>query len=282
MSALGTIAPGGHGSARSAAERSTAARRALDRAFLGMCIAVTACACLILTILLVAIIYQGAGHFNWSFLTSYPSMDPAQAGIKAALWGSIWTCAVCAATAVPLGVGTAIFLEEYKPRNPTLLKGHNFVQLNIANLAGVPSVVYGIIGLTAFARMFGLLGPANVSSYDELLHLRLNSGAIVQGLSLGEDDESVVVDDLAKGGEQTIAKRDIASRSDLHASGYEFHLADGRTVAGKLSGSTPKLLKVFDQKTGVVEVPRAEVASWTPRTMIEVGSKAVWLVLSSE
>ena len=95
------------------------------------------------------------------FLTSPPSRHAEQAGIGPALMGSIWICLVCAVVALPLGVGTAIFLEEFRPRNRTVKKLHGFIQLNITNLAGVPSIVYGIIGLTAFVQMWDVFGNPN-------------------------------------------------------------------------------------------------------------------------
>lgn len=91
------------------------------------------------------------GWLTWSFLTSYNSDEPTDAGILAGLCGSIWLVVLTGLMAVPLGVGAAIYLEEYaKPTRLTKL-----IQLNIANLAGVPSIVYGILGFTVFVRMFG-------------------------------------------------------------------------------------------------------------------------------
>lgn len=87
-----------------------------------------------------------------------PPPDARKAGIGPALLGSIWVCLGCAIFFLPLGVGTAIFLEEFKPRNKFLLFISGLLQLNISNLAGVPSIVYGILGLTAFATMFGVMG----------------------------------------------------------------------------------------------------------------------------
>ncbi|MEM7230509.1 MAG: ABC transporter permease subunit, partial [Planctomycetota bacterium] len=94
-----------------------------------------------------------------------PSRNPEQAGIFPAMIGTIFICAVCACFAVPLGVGTAVLLEEFKPRNRFLRRLHGFVQLNITNLAGVPSVVYGILGLTAFVQMFNLFGSPNEPAF---------------------------------------------------------------------------------------------------------------------
>ncbi|MHC5113625.1 MAG: phosphate ABC transporter permease PstA [Planctomycetota bacterium] len=106
-----------------------------------------------------------AGSEFADFVTAAPSRKPEKAGIGPALVGTIWICAVCAIFALPLGVGTAIFLEEYPPRNRFLRAIHGFVQLNITNLAGVPSIVYGIIGLTAFVQMFGVFGNLNAPMF---------------------------------------------------------------------------------------------------------------------
>ena len=86
------------------------------------------------------------------FLTSYDSRHPREAGILAALWGSLWLIVLVALFSVPIGVGSAIYLEEYS--NESQIK--RIIQVNLSNLAGVPSIVYGILGLTAFVRMFGL------------------------------------------------------------------------------------------------------------------------------
>jgi phosphate transport system permease protein len=89
------------------------------------------------------------------FLTNYVSRLPARAGIRAALIGSTYLMILTALFSFPIGVGAAIYLEEFAPRNRVT----NFVEANIANLAGVPSVVYGLLGLGIFAR-FLRLGPS--------------------------------------------------------------------------------------------------------------------------
>ena len=90
-----------------------------------------------------------------AFLTNYVSRLPARAGIRAALVGSAYLMVLTALFCFPIGVGAAIYLEEFAPRNRVT----NFVEANIANLAGVPSVVYGLLGLGIFAR-FLRLGPS--------------------------------------------------------------------------------------------------------------------------
>ena len=90
-----------------------------------------------------------------AFLTNFVSRFPARAGIKAALLGSVWLMGLTALFSFPVGVGAAIYLEEFAPRNRLT----NLIEANIANLAGVPSVVYGILGLGVFVR-FLRMGPS--------------------------------------------------------------------------------------------------------------------------
>jgi phosphate transport system permease protein len=102
--------------------------------------------------LLYNVLSQGLGKLDWDFITSYPSRFPERAGIQAALLGSIYVVAIAGVLAFTLGVGAAIYLEEYAARNWFA----RVVQTNIANLAGVPSIVYGILGLEIFVRSLGL------------------------------------------------------------------------------------------------------------------------------
>ena len=96
-------------------------------------------------------IIDGHERLSWSFFTSYPSRRAEQAGILAALGGSIGLMILTACFSLPLGVGAAVYLEEYaRPSRFTRL-----IELNIANLAGVPSVIYGLLGLQLFARIAG-------------------------------------------------------------------------------------------------------------------------------
>lgn len=130
-----------------------------------LCIAASALSLALLGLLLTAITLQGARFFGWGFVTGLPSRKPENAGIWPAMVGSIFVCAICAVTAIPIGAATAILLEEYKPTQRWLARTHGFVQLNITNLAGVPSVVYGILGLTVFANMFGVMGNSLTPDY---------------------------------------------------------------------------------------------------------------------
>ena len=105
-----------------------------------------------LAALIIDIAMDGIGRVNWDFLTSFPSRKPEEAGIKAALFGSIYVVALAGFFAFVFGVGAAIYLEEYAAHNWLA----RVIQINIANLAGVPSIVYGILGLEIFVRFMAL------------------------------------------------------------------------------------------------------------------------------
>ena len=115
---------------------------------LGMCIL----GLVMLVVLLGRVLSQGWDALTWRMVTSMPSRFPEKAGIWAAIWGTIWVVLVATAVAVPIGVAAAVHLEEYAPAN----RLKSILEVNIANLAGVPSVVYGILGLTVFVRALHL------------------------------------------------------------------------------------------------------------------------------
>ncbi|WP_010303270.1 phosphate ABC transporter permease PstA [Kurthia senegalensis] len=105
-----------------------------------------------LVILGYRMISQGTAYLNWEFLQNFSSRFPEKAGVHAALIGSIAMLAIVAPVSLFLGVGAAIYLEEYAKKN----KFTQFIQMNISNLAGVPSIVFGLLGLTIFVRMLGM------------------------------------------------------------------------------------------------------------------------------
>ena len=109
----------------------------------------------VLVTLLVDVVASGMPWLDGRFLDSFPSRNAQEAGIKSALFGSLWLMALTALISVPLGVASAVYLEEYAQDGWFL----RLIQINIANLAGVPSVVYGILGLALFVR-FAALGQS--------------------------------------------------------------------------------------------------------------------------
>lgn len=109
-------------------------------------------AVVVLAVLLVDVTRNGLAWLDWGFLTSYPSRLPERAGILSAILGTLWMMGLVAVIAFPLGVGAAVYLEEYAPDHWLT----RLLQTNISNLAGVPSIVYGILGLAVFVRFFAL------------------------------------------------------------------------------------------------------------------------------
>jgi phosphate transport system permease protein len=127
-------------------------RRLFAFAFAVLCAAATCVAIAALAVLLIDVFRTGFERVSWDFIDSYPSRKPEEAGIKAALYGTIWLMFMTAIFAVPIGIGSAIYLEEYAPKNWFT----NVIQINISNLAGVPSIVYGLLGLALFVRAMEL------------------------------------------------------------------------------------------------------------------------------
>ena len=102
--------------------------------------------------LLIKTLVDGLPWLDWQFVSSYSSRRPKDAGILAALAGSVWMLGLTAVFTIPVGVGTAVYLEEFAGRS----RFSRLVQLNISNLAGVPSIIYGLLGLAAFVYFLGL------------------------------------------------------------------------------------------------------------------------------
>ncbi len=124
-------------------------RYGLDRAFTIATWFATLMALIVLATLLIDIAIDGIPRLNWAFLTSFPSRRPEQAGILSALVGSLWLLGLVICIAFPVGVGAGFFLEEFAGRS--WLTGA--LEINISNLAGVSSIVYGLFGLQMFVRL---------------------------------------------------------------------------------------------------------------------------------
>ena len=123
-----------------------------SRVFRYFCATMTWAAIAVLAVLLIHVTRQGLRWIDWQFLTSFPSRFVAKAGIKSALYGTVWLIGLTALIAVPIGIAAALYLEEYGTKG----RVSRFIEVNIANLAGVPSIVYGMLGLVIFVRFFAL------------------------------------------------------------------------------------------------------------------------------
>ncbi len=126
-----------------------------ERGFSALLLASIGIAILTLVTLLFQVLVDGSPRLNADLVSNFPSSRPARAGIQSAIWGTVWVMAIVAATCIPLGLGAAIYLEEYADNERWY---NRLIEVNIQNLAAVPSIVYGILGLAFLARGFLDLG----------------------------------------------------------------------------------------------------------------------------
>jgi phosphate transport system permease protein len=126
--------------------------RGKDNAFKFWGIFCTLIGLVLLTIFIGNILIDGVARINWGFITALPSRKPENSGIYTALMGSIWILLLTTIIAFPIGVAAGIYLEEYAKEN----KLAGLLEINISNLAGVPSIIYGLLGLEVFVRIMNL------------------------------------------------------------------------------------------------------------------------------
>jgi phosphate transport system permease protein len=128
--------------------------RIVDRVFRLFGLTCTVLGILALLFFLGDIFMRGVARINWQFLTSLPSRMPEKAGILTALAGTVWVLVLTALMAIPIGIGAGVYLEEYSKKN----RLSYILEINITNLAGVPSIIYGLLGLEVFGRIMGMGG----------------------------------------------------------------------------------------------------------------------------
>lgn len=128
------------------------ARRVRGRILYLFCLAAILMSVIVLFAILADIFVRGIGTLNFEFLSNYPSRFPAKAGIKSALYGTLWVISLTALFCIPVSLAAAVYLEEYAKDNFF----NRFIEINIVNLAGVPSIIYGILGLALFVRGLAL------------------------------------------------------------------------------------------------------------------------------
>ncbi|MBX9851417.1 MAG: phosphate ABC transporter permease PstA [Cytophagaceae bacterium] len=107
---------------------------------------------IILSILIIDLVIDGASRINWDFISGDPSTSPEDATVMVGIVGTLWIMLFTALIALPIGISAGIYLEEYGKRS----KFASIIEINIANLAGVPSIIYGLLGLEIFVRMLHL------------------------------------------------------------------------------------------------------------------------------
>jgi len=136
-------------------------RYTLDRIFAIATWVATFLGLFVLAVLLIDVFVDGFPRLSWQFISSYPSRKPEQAGLLSALVGTVWLLGITALVSFPIGVGSGIFLEEFAA-NTILAK---ILEINISNLAGVPSIIYGFLGVQVFVKlMIPLTGGPSILS----------------------------------------------------------------------------------------------------------------------
>lgn len=130
----------------------TVLNRVKDKIFQFWGLTATLLGLVLLAIFIGNIVAEGIARIDWNFLTSLPSRKPGKAGIYTAMLGTVWILGLTALISFPLGVASAIYLEEYGKKD----RLNKILEINISNLAGVPSIIYGLLGLEVFVRIFGL------------------------------------------------------------------------------------------------------------------------------
>lgn len=139
-------------SAPAAFRQRLALRRVCGTIFAAVCGVLSLLGLALLSVLLIELFRRAGGVLSLEFLQRVPSrIEPGNSGVRPALLGTAWMVAITAIVAIPVGVGAAVYLQEYARRGWF----SRLVTLNIANLAGVPSIVYGILGLVVFVRAGG-------------------------------------------------------------------------------------------------------------------------------
>ena len=131
-------------------------RQRLGAIFFALCGVGTMVSIIFLAFLLTDVWRDGSRFLRWEFIENFPSRFPDRAGFQSALWGSLWLMGTTATLAFPIGVCAAIYLEEYAPRSRVT----RIIEINISNLAGVPSIVFGLLGLQIFVRGTIGIGPS--------------------------------------------------------------------------------------------------------------------------
>ena len=147
-----------------------------------------------LLVLSVTTIIEGGSRLSWDLMTNYPSRFADRAGLRSSMIGSAWVMVITIGLVIPIAHGTAIWIEEFAPRNRLV----EIIKLNLANLAGVPSIIYGVLGLAVFVR-FMELGPSIIAGALTLFLMILPMTVIASQEAIRQVPASVRQGSLALG-----------------------------------------------------------------------------------
>ncbi|MCK9487411.1 MAG: phosphate ABC transporter permease PstA [Dehalococcoidia bacterium] len=150
-----------------------------------------------LVVLGIDTVMNGWGRVTPEFFTNYPSRFADQAGLRSSIIGSVWVLSLTMALVVPIGLGTAIWIEEFAPQNAVL----GIIKINLANLAGVPSIIYGVLGLAIFVRFLSF-GPSILAGALTLFLMILPMTIIAAQEAIRQVPDSIRQGSLALGASQ--------------------------------------------------------------------------------
>jgi phosphate transport system permease protein len=226
---------------------STSVRYALDWVFTGLIFVATLIGLLVLAVLLTDVAWDGVPRLGWDFLTNFPSVSAERSGIYPALLGSLLLLGHTALISVPLGVGAAIYLEEYAPDNWLT----RLIEINISNLAGVPSIIYGLLGLGIFVN---LLGP--VTGGQSIISGALTLSLLILPVIIIATREALraIPDTVREGGFALGATRWEVIRSHLLP----------MAIPGALTGTILALARAIGEAAPLIVVGAATFITFAP------------------
>lgn len=237
----------------------------------------------VLAVLLIDTFIDGLPRLNWNFLTNFPSRRAEDAGIASALAGTIWLLLITAAFAFPIGVGTGIFLQEFARDNWFT----RLIEINISNLAAVPSIIYGLLGLAIFVRVLsGLTGGRSLLSGGLTLALLIMPVIIVAT----RESLKAVPDSLRTAGMSLGATRWQTVRDQILPVAFPGILTGAILGLSRAIGETAPLI-VIGAQTFVAFLPEnlrssfsalpIQIFNWTsrPQASFHVNAAAASIVL---
>jgi phosphate transport system permease protein len=244
-------------------------RKFWEKSFKFICMMGIIIACAFLAFLLYSIFKDGWARVNSELFQNFPSRRPAKAGMKAGIFGSLWVIGVTAGVAVPVGVAAAVYLEMFTSKRNKLSQ---FIQLNIANLAGVPSIVYGLLGLALFVRTFEM-GRSVLAGGLTMALLILPVIIVVSQEAIRAVPKAIYEGSLALGATrwQTVAKQVLPNAMPGIITGIILSIsrAIGETAPLIAIGAVTFIAKTPESLDSMFTVMPVQIYEWSSRPQEE-------------
>jgi len=206
----------------------------------------------VLGLLLIHVSQNGFSRLSWQFITAFASRNPEEAGIGAALAGTFWLLGLTAIFTTPIGVGAAIYLEEYVPDNLF----SQFLEINIANLAAMPSIIYGLLGLVVFVHGLGF-----ITGEYSVLSASLTLSAIVLPMLI------IAARSALRAVPQSL--REAGSATGMTRWQVLWHLVLPSAMPGILTGTLLSLSRAIGETAPLIAVGASAFIAFTPALSLE-------------